>query len=94
MKRIHLLLAALAIVVTSFAAFSGPAMADDWDHDWDNNENVVWHDNDGDWGDDWDNDWDDDWNHNGSWNNGWNNSWWWNNGWNNNGCEGPVCLID
>ena len=29
MKRIRLVLAALAIVVAAFAAFSGPAMADD-----------------------------------------------------------------
>jgi len=98
-RRIHLLLAALAFVVTSFAAFSGPAMADDWDNDWDHNGNVVWHSNDGDW-DNWDNedsdnnwwwwanDWDDDgWNHDSD------NSWWWANDW-NHGCEGPVCLID
>lgn len=31
MKRIQLVLAALALVVTSLAAFAGPAMADDWD---------------------------------------------------------------
>lgn len=31
MKRIHVVLAALAIVVTSLAAFAGPAMADDLD---------------------------------------------------------------
>jgi hypothetical protein len=30
MKRIQLVLAALALVVTSLAAFAGPAMADDW----------------------------------------------------------------
>jgi hypothetical protein len=97
-RRIYLLLAALAIVVTSFAAISGPAMANDWDNDRDHNGNVVWHSNNGDW-DDWDNedsdnnwwwanDWDDDdWNHDSD------NSWWWANDW-NHGCEGPVCLID
>lgn len=31
MKRIQIILAALAIVVTSFAAISGPALADDSD---------------------------------------------------------------
>jgi hypothetical protein len=92
-KRIHLLLAALAIVVTSFAALSGPAMADDWDHDRNHNGNLVWHSNDGDW-DDWDsywwlvNDWDDDdWNHDSD------NSWWWAND-RHHGYEGPVGLID
>ena len=37
MSRIQLMLAALAIVVASFAAFSGPAMANDnWNNNWDN----------------------------------------------------------
>jgi hypothetical protein len=92
-KRIHLLLAALAIVVTSFAALSGPAMADDWDNDRNHNGNLVWHSNDGDW-DDWDNYWwlvndwdDDDWNHDSD------NSWWWAND-RHHGYEGPVGLID
>ncbi len=30
MKRIQLVVVALAIVVTALAAFGGPAMADDW----------------------------------------------------------------
>jgi hypothetical protein len=92
-KRIHLLLAALAIVVTSFAALSGPAMADDWDNDRNHNGNLVWHSNDADW-DDWDNYWwlvndwdDDDWNHDSD------NSWWWAND-RHHGYEGPVGLID
>ncbi len=97
-KRIHLLLAALAVVVTSFAALSGPAMADDWENDREHNGNVVWHSNDGDWddwdNDDWDNyswlvnDWDDDdWNHDSD------NSWRWAND-RHHGYEGPVGLID
>jgi len=62
MRRIQLLLGALAIVVTSLAAFSGPAMADDlscidaWG-------NLVWCEgdfyaplNDWWWGSDWDGD--------------------------------------
>jgi hypothetical protein len=92
-KRIHLLLAALAIVVTSFAALSGPAMADDWDNDRNHNGNLVWHSNDADW-DDGDNYWwlvndwdDDDWNHDSD------NSWWWAND-RHHGYEGPVGLID
>jgi hypothetical protein len=96
-RRIHLLLAALAIVVTSFGTFSGAAMADDWDNDWDHDGNVVWHSSNGDW-DDWDND---DWDSNWWWVNDWDDDDWdhdWNNnGWGNNwhhGCEGPVCLID
>ncbi len=66
MRRIQLVLAALAIVVASFAAVSGPAMADDWNNhrgddnwnnwQWNNNEDDNW------WG----------------WND-WNNSSWWNN---------------
>ena len=40
MRRVQLVLAALAIVVASFAAISGPAMADDWNnHRWDDNWN-------------------------------------------------------
>ena len=39
MKRMQLVLAALAIVVTSLAAFGGPAMADDWD--W--NDDYGWY---------------------------------------------------
>ena len=36
MRPTYLMLAALAIVVASFAAFSGPAMANDnWNNDWD-----------------------------------------------------------
>ncbi len=43
------MLAALAIVVASFAAFSGPAMANDnWNNNWDNG----WR---------WNNNWDDNW---------------------------------
>ena len=93
MRKIHLLLAALTIAVTSFAAFSGPAMANDWDNDWDHNgNNVVWQSNNGDW-DNWDND---DWDSNWWWVNDWDEDWdndWWGNNW-HHGCEGPVCLID
>jgi hypothetical protein len=96
-RKIHLLLAALTIVVTSFAAFSGPAMADDWDNDWDHHgNNVVWQSNNGDW-DNWDNDeWDGDWWWANDWDEDWDNDWdnsWWGNNW-HHGCEGPVCLID
>jgi hypothetical protein len=67
MKRIQLVLAALAIVVASFAAMSGPAMADDWNnHSWDDNWNNNWR-----WNNNEDNNW---W----GWNN-WNTNWWWNN---------------
>ena len=49
MRRIQLILAALTIVVASFAAFSGPAMANDnWDNNWrwDNgNDNWWWNNN-------------------------------------------------
>jgi hypothetical protein len=105
-RRIHLLLAALTIAVTSFAAFSGPAMADDWNNrGWNNDRNVVWQSNNGDWNNgwndsDWNNGWNDsDWNDGlrlSSWDDGWNNGWNddWNNGWNNHGFEGPVHLID
>jgi hypothetical protein len=100
-RRIHLLLAALAIAVASFAAFSGAAIADDWDDDWHHDGNVVWHTNNGDWDDDdwdnddwddywwlWANDWDDDdWNHDSD------NSWWWAND-RQHGFEGPVGLMD
>ena len=71
MRRIQLVLAALAIVVASFAAVSGPAMADDWNnHGWDDN---------------WNNHrWDDNWN-NWQGNNNEDDNWWeWNN-WNTNG---------
>ena len=67
MRRIQLILAALAIVVASFAAFSGPAMANDnWDNNWrwDNNNNN----------DNWWNNNNDNW-----WNNNRNDNWWWNN---------------
>ncbi len=40
MKRIRLVLAALAIVVASLAAFGGPAMADDWD--WNDDYGGYW----------------------------------------------------
>jgi hypothetical protein len=40
MKRIQLALAALALVVTSLAAFAGPAMADDWD--WNDDYGWYW----------------------------------------------------
>jgi hypothetical protein len=71
MRRVQLVLAALAIVVASFAAISGPAMADDWNN------------NRGD--DSWNNQrWDDNWNNNWRWNNNEDNNWWgWNN-WNSN----------
>ncbi len=49
----QLLLAALAIVVASFGAFSGPAVANDW-----NNHNR--------WDDNWNNNWR--WNNNWWWN--------------------------
>ena len=62
MRRIHLMLAALAIVVASFAAFSGPAMANDnWNNRWDDG----WR-----WNNNWDNGW--------RWNNNWDDGWWWN----------------
>ena len=74
MRRIQLILGALTIVVASFAAFSGPALAsDDWNnHKWDNH---GWKDN-GRWDDNWNNNWR--WNNN--WDDGWrwNNNWWWN----------------
>lgn len=100
-RRIHLLLAALAIVVTSFAAISGPAMAHDRDNDWDHNGNVVWQSNNSDWdnwdNDDWDNDeWDSNWWWTNDWDEDWDNDWdnnWGGNNW-HHGCEGPVCLID
>ena len=39
MRRIKLVLGALVVVVAAFAAFSGPAMADDWNNcDW----NTGW----------------------------------------------------
>jgi hypothetical protein len=67
----QLLLAALAIVVASLGAFSGPAVADDWNNHnrWNDNWNNNWrwdnnHDNDNWWG----------------WNNRWDNDNWW--GWN------------
>ena len=95
-RRIHLLLAALAIVVTSFAAISGPAMAHDRDNDWDHNGNVVWQSNNSDW-DNWDNDeWDSNWWWTNDWDEDWDNDWdnnWGGNNW-HHGCEGPVCLID
>jgi hypothetical protein len=67
MRRIQLVLAALAIVVTALAAFSGPAMADDLNclDAW---GNLIWCEGDffapvDDWWDDswwWDSDWDGD----------------------------------
>ena len=42
MRPTYLMLAALAIVVASFAAFSGPAMAND---NWNNNWNWGWDNN-------------------------------------------------
>ena len=76
MRRIQLVLGALAIVVTSFAAFSGPAMADDLncrdakgdlircDGDLYAPYNNYWNGNYWNgayWGDNWwDNSWDDD----------------------------------
>ena len=59
----QLLLAALAIVVASLGAVSGPAVADDWNNHnrWDDNWNNNWR---------WNDRWDDGWR--------WNNNWWWN----------------
>jgi hypothetical protein len=67
MRRIQLVLAALAIVVTALAAFSGPAMADDLNclDAW---GNLIWCEGDffapvDDWWDDswwWGSDWDGD----------------------------------
>ena len=67
MRRIQLILAALAIVVTALAAFSGPAMADDLNclDAW---GNLIWCEGDffapvDDWWDDswwWGSDWDGD----------------------------------
>jgi hypothetical protein len=74
MRRIQLILAALAIVVTALAAFSGPAMADDlscldaWG-------NLIWCE--GDFYtpvDDW---WGDD-------------SWWWGSDWDGDGIAQDV----
>jgi hypothetical protein len=71
-RRIQLLLAALAIVVASFGALSGPAVANDWNNNrWDDNWNNNWR---------WNNDRDDSWRWNNNWDDGWrwNNNWWWN----------------
>ena len=74
MRRIKLVLAALAVMVAAFAAVSGPAMADDLNcrDAWGNlircNGQVYAPvNNDGWWNNGWDND---DW--------GWWNPWWWN----------------
>jgi hypothetical protein len=73
MRRIQLVFAALAVAVASFAAMSGPAMADDLNcrDAWGN-----WIRCDGTyyapvntWDDSWNNDW------------SWWNPWWWNSGW-------------
>lgn len=68
MRRRKLGLAALVVMVAVFAAFTGPAMANDRDgNNWRNWNNGNW------------NNWD--WNNN-YWNNGYGN--WWNNGYGNN----------
>jgi hypothetical protein len=77
MRRVQLVLAALAIVVASFAAISSPAMADDWNnHKGDDSWNNNWrwnNDEDNNWR--WNNDEDNNW---WGWND-WNTNWWWNN---------------
>jgi hypothetical protein len=73
MRRIKMVLAALAVMVVSFLSMSGPAVARDWD-DWNGNWNGSW--NNCSWNcNGWNNNW---W-----WNTGWNNNWWWNNNFNN-----------
>jgi hypothetical protein len=75
MRRIKLVLAAVAVMVAAFAAFSGPALADDLNcrDAW---GNLIRCDGQfytpvNDW-----------WNT--SWDNNWGNNWWWNNSWDNN----------
>ena len=75
MKRIKLVLAALAVMVAAFAAVSGPAMADDLNcrDAWGNlircdGQFYAPVSNDGWWNGGWDNNW------------GWWNPWW-NGGW-------------
>jgi hypothetical protein len=76
MRRAKVVLAALTVVVSTFAAFSGPAMADDLNcrDAWGNLIRC-----DGQYyapvSNSWDNNWDNGW--------GWNSGWGWNNGWNN-----------
>ena len=101
MKRIQMVLAALAIVVTSLAAFAVPAMADDLDcRDakgdlirCDGDLYVPYGDNyyfDNDYNDYFDNDYDDYYFFLSPYNyyGGFDNDSYY------DGCEGPVCLID
>ncbi len=104
MKRIQMVLAALAIVVTSLAAFAVPAMADDLDCR-DAKGDLIRCDgdlyepydrgsyyDDNDYNDYFDNDYDDDYYFFFSPYNyygGFDNDYYY-----YDGCEGPVCLID
>jgi hypothetical protein len=78
MRRIKLVLAAIAIMVMAFVAMSGTAVAHDWD-DWNGNWNGSW--NNCSWNcNGWNNNWNTNWNNNWWW---WNNPWRWNNNFNN-----------
>jgi hypothetical protein len=106
-KRIQIILGALAIVVTSFAAISGPALAADLDcrdargdlircdgdlySPYDDNDGYYYY-NDNYWDDD-DYYWDDDYDFSPLFFNPYNQYY---GGFDDYsyGCEGPVCLID
>ena len=95
MRRIKLVLAALALMVMSFVAVSGPAMANDWGSDWDDwngNSNNCWQWNcNGNWNGNWNNCWQ--WNCNGNWNGNWNNGFFVNNGFNGFGGFAGDCAV-